>query len=91
MFPDCFSKIGIDRGAIRFVLSGAALMAPGLTSKGGTLPSDGEKELGEGDVVVVQAEGKEEVCHVHLLNNYTGRRSNGSLCWRNFRTSRNVL
>ncbi|KAI0204832.1 PUA domain-containing protein [Astrocystis sublimbata] len=38
-FPDAFPSIGIDRGAIRFVLSGATLMAPGLTSAGGRLPS----------------------------------------------------
>ncbi|KAI1383095.1 uncharacterized protein F4822DRAFT_422129 [Hypoxylon trugodes] len=38
-FPDAFPSIRIDRGAIRFVLSGATLMAPGLTSVGGRLPS----------------------------------------------------
>ena len=38
-FPDAFPSIRIDRGAIRFVLSGATLMAPGLTSAGGRLPS----------------------------------------------------
>lgn len=42
-------------------------MAPGLTSKGGRLP-DGEGEEGrefmEGDVVAVEAEGKQEVCVV---------------------------
>ena len=37
-FPQCFPTIRIDRGAIRFVLSGATLMAPGLTSQGGRLP-----------------------------------------------------
>jgi PUA domain protein len=40
-FPGAFPSIRIDRGAIRFVLSGATLMAPGLTSKGGRLPVDG--------------------------------------------------
>ncbi|KAF5008164.1 hypothetical protein FDECE_5558 [Fusarium decemcellulare] len=40
-FPDAFPSIRIDRGAIRFVLSGATLMAPGLTSAGGRLPADG--------------------------------------------------
>ncbi|KAI0150321.1 PUA domain-containing protein [Xylariaceae sp. FL1272] len=38
-FPSAFPTIRIDRGAIRFVLSGATLMAPGLTSAGGRLPS----------------------------------------------------
>ncbi len=37
-FPAAFPSIRIDRGAIRFVLSGATLMAPGLTSPGGRLP-----------------------------------------------------
>ena len=41
-FPQAFPSIRIDRGAIRFVLSGATLMAPGLTSKGGRLPKDGK-------------------------------------------------
>ncbi|KAK3368862.1 putative PUA RNA binding domain protein [Lasiosphaeria ovina] len=37
-FPQAFPTVRIDRGAIRFVLSGATLMAPGLTSPGGRLP-----------------------------------------------------
>ncbi|KAI9793329.1 MAG: translation machinery-associated protein 20 [Piccolia ochrophora] len=69
-FPTCFQRIRIDRGAIRFVLSGAALMIPGLTSAGGRLPDPaaGDEELKEGDVVVVEAEGKEEACLVGVLN-----------------------
>ncbi|KAI4173646.1 MAG: hypothetical protein LQ343_002821 [Gyalolechia ehrenbergii] len=80
-FPQCFPRIRIDRGAIRFVLSGATLMAPGLTSPGGRLPSgdasehssdDADsryegRELEEGEVVVVEAEGKEEACMVGQL------------------------
>jgi malignant T-cell-amplified sequence len=46
-FPQAFPIIRIDRGAIRFVLSGATLMAPGLTSKGGRLPMDGKLKEGE--------------------------------------------
>lgn len=65
-FPQCFSRIGIDRGAIRFVLSGAALMAPGLTSAGGKLP-DVDAQLKEGDIAVIEAEGKEEACLVGQL------------------------
>jgi len=45
-FPTCFPSIRIDRGAIRFVLSGATLMAPGLTSTGGRLPSGDADEKG---------------------------------------------
>jgi malignant T-cell-amplified sequence len=79
-FPDAFPSIRIDRGAIRFVLSGATLMAPGLTSAGGRLPSGkgGEKEgldeddrwtreLAKGEPVVVRAEGKLEACAVGFL------------------------
>ncbi|KAK4172165.1 putative translation machinery-associated protein 20 [Triangularia setosa] len=51
-FPQCFPTVRIDRGAIRFVLSGATLMAPGLTSAGGRLPEpdarEGKETLGEG-------------------------------------------
>ncbi|KAK4677931.1 translation machinery-associated protein 20 [Podospora pseudoanserina] len=51
-FPQCFPTVRIDRGAIRFVLSGATLMAPGLTSAGGRLPEpdarEGRETLGEG-------------------------------------------
>lgn len=48
-FPQGFPTVRIDRGAIRFVLSGATLMAPGLTSQGGRLPAEGAaKTLEEG-------------------------------------------
>ncbi|KJZ73312.1 hypothetical protein HIM_07316 [Hirsutella minnesotensis 3608] len=48
-FPQAFPTVRIDRGAIRFVLSGATLMAPGLTSPGGRLPVEGApKQLPEG-------------------------------------------
>lgn len=78
-YPWCFRRVRIDRGAIRFVLSGATLMVPGLTSPGGRLPghggekADGEeygnegKELEAGEVVVVEAEGKENACMVGVL------------------------
>lgn len=69
-YPQCFRTLGIDRGAIRFVLSGAALMTPGMTSKGGVLPSgkEGDEEVVKGDVVVIRAEGKEEACMVGMLD-----------------------
>ncbi|RKU47688.1 translation machinery-associated protein 20 [Coniochaeta pulveracea] len=77
-FPQAFPTIRIDRGAIRFVLSGATLMAPGLTSAGGRLPDPKEgperaedghwtRELKKGEPVVVMAEGKEEACAVGML------------------------
>lgn len=81
-FPQAFPSVRIDRGAIRFVLSGATLMAPGLTSPGGRLPLPKEdapegggldenghwmRELKKGDPVIILAEGKEEACAVGLL------------------------
>ncbi|KAK4151786.1 PUA domain-containing protein [Chaetomidium leptoderma] len=77
-FPQCFPTVRIDRGAIRFVLSGATLMAPGLTSEGGRLPipvpNEGpdeeghwSRELEKGEPVVVMAEGKEEAAAVGFL------------------------
>ncbi|KAF2019138.1 hypothetical protein BU24DRAFT_418744 [Aaosphaeria arxii CBS 175.79] len=74
-YPDAFPRLRIDRGAIRFVLSGATLMAPGLTSPGGRLPNDpedpegryGKEELEAGEVVVIEAEGKETACMVGVL------------------------
>lgn len=56
-FPQAFPTIRIDRGAIRFVLSGATLMAPGLTSKGGRLPADGSpKGVEEGEEMEQEAD-----------------------------------
>lgn len=79
-FPQAFPTIRIDRGAIRFVLSGATLMAPGLTSPGGRLPEPREggdegpdeeghwsRELAKDEPVVITAEGKEHACAVGFL------------------------
>jgi PUA domain protein len=81
-YPFAFHRLRIDRGAIRFVLSGATLMAPGLTSPGGRLPGPeleaedkeryGEEDLKEGQVVVIEAEGKETACMVGVLKMGTG-------------------
>lgn len=37
-------KLQVDRGAIRFVLAGANIMCPGLTSPGGVLDDEVEAE-----------------------------------------------
>ena len=56
-------------------------MVPGLTSAGGRLPGDedageeygnGGKEIGEGEVVIVDAEGKQNACMVGVLKMGTG-------------------
>ena len=36
-YPDMMAKLRVDQGAIRFVLSGANIMCPGLTSPGATI------------------------------------------------------
>ena len=61
-FPQAFPTVRIDRGAIRFVLSGATLMAPGLTSAGGRLPNptDEEEESEEEEEEEEEGEGGEE-------------------------------
>ncbi|CAO3598144.1 unnamed protein product [Absidia cylindrospora] len=62
-YPDILPRIQVDRGAIKFVLSGANIMCPGLTSKGARM----ENSLPEGAVVSIMAEGKENVLAVGLL------------------------
>jgi malignant T-cell-amplified sequence len=44
----------VDKGAIRFVLSGANIMSPGLTSPGGKM-TPCEKD----QIVAIMAEGKQ--------------------------------
>jgi PUA domain protein len=76
-YPTAFHRLRIDRGAIRFVLSGATLMAPGLTSPGGRLPDAslseedkekyGSEDLEAGAVVVIESEGKDAACMVGVL------------------------
>ncbi|CDK26654.1 unnamed protein product [Kuraishia capsulata CBS 1993] len=63
-YPSCFPHVQVDRGAIKFVLSGANIMCPGLTSAGGWLP---EETIPEGSIVIVKAEGKETALAVGKL------------------------
>ncbi|KIY51026.1 hypothetical protein FISHEDRAFT_71320 [Fistulina hepatica ATCC 64428] len=62
-YPYIVPKVGIDRGAIRFLLAGAHMMCPGMTSKGGYLPPD-EEAIPAGTVVAIFAEGKEHAVGV---------------------------
>lgn len=48
-------KVCVDTGAIKFVMGGANVMCPGLTSPGGKLDEDFE----EGEMVAIMAEGKQ--------------------------------
>ncbi|AQK91308.1 Malignant T-cell-amplified sequence 1-A [Zea mays] len=54
-YPDIMKKFQVDRGAIKFVLSGANIMCPGLTSPGGALDDEVEEET----PVAIMAEGKQ--------------------------------
>ncbi|PWN51390.1 hypothetical protein IE53DRAFT_314011 [Violaceomyces palustris] len=68
-YPFLLPKIQVDSGAIRFLLSGANIMSPGLTSAGGKLPdpSAGETPLEVGAPVAVMAQGKEEIVAVGIM------------------------
>ena len=66
-------SVQIDRGAIKFMLKGADIMCPGLTSPGiyyllnitgGRLP---ETNLPVGTVVIINAEGKETALAIGKL------------------------
>ncbi|KAF0427075.1 putative PUA domain-containing protein [Gigaspora margarita] len=61
-YPDVFPKLQVDRGAIKFILSGANIMCPGLTSKGARMDED----LPADTIVGVFAEGKEHALAVGL-------------------------
>ncbi|KDD75619.1 hypothetical protein H632_c589p2 [Helicosporidium sp. ATCC 50920] len=42
-YPQCIPRLRADRGAIKFMLSGANMMCPGLTSPGATIHDEVEK------------------------------------------------
>ncbi|RVW97862.1 60S ribosomal protein L18-2 [Vitis vinifera] len=54
-YPNIMKKLQVDRGAIKFVLAGANIMCPGLTSPGGVLDDD----VAEESPVAIMAEGKQ--------------------------------
>lgn len=61
-YPDLVQTIQVDRGAIKFVLSGANIMCPGLTSPGGKIDDDIQSE----QVVTVMAEDKQHALAIGL-------------------------
>ena len=61
-YPDMMPKLRADVGAIKFVLSGAHIMCPGLTSPGATIHDD----VGADAPVAIYAEGKEHAMAVGL-------------------------
>ncbi|CAE7227759.1 mcts1 [Symbiodinium sp. KB8] len=63
-YPTMMQRVQVDKGAIKFILKGADVMCPGLTSAGGWLP---EEDLPEHTAVAVYAEGKEHALAVGQL------------------------
>ena len=59
-YPEMMPRLRCDKGAIKFVLSGANIMAPGLTSPGATM----HDEVEEGTPVAILAEGREHAMAV---------------------------
>ena len=59
-FPDMMPKMQVDKGAIKFVLRGANIMAPGLTSAGGMY----QRGLLKSSPVQVTAEGCQHACAI---------------------------
>ncbi|KAI0234341.1 Malignant T-cell-amplified sequence 1 [Lamellibrachia satsuma] len=58
-YPFMLPKMQVDKGAIRFILSGANIMCPGLTSPGAKMTN-----VASDTVVAVTAEGKENALAV---------------------------
>lgn len=56
-------RMQVDTGAIRFVLGGANVMAPGLLSAGGDIPC----EIPEGAPVAVYAQGRPSAMAVGFM------------------------
>ncbi|EGG21109.1 hypothetical protein DFA_00984 [Cavenderia fasciculata] len=61
-YPDMMPILQVDRGAIKFVLSGANIMCRGLTSPGARI----EVDLPANSVVAIMAEGKTHASAVGL-------------------------
>jgi len=69
VYPTMMPFMQVDKGAIKFVLRGASIMCPGLTSPGGRM----EEGLEEGDPVQVTAEGCVHACAVGVLTMSTNQ------------------
>ncbi|CAJ1361310.1 unnamed protein product [Effrenium voratum] len=76
-YPSMMPKMQVDKGAIKFVLRGASVMCPGLTSKGGAM-----EDVEEGVCVQVTAEGTEHACAVGIMTMSTEaiRKVNKDIC-----------
>jgi PUA domain protein len=56
-WPDLLPHMRVDKGAIRFVMKGSHIMAPGFTSAGGDVDCGRDEPLPVGAFVAVHAEG----------------------------------
>ncbi|KAG0142618.1 hypothetical protein CROQUDRAFT_673445 [Cronartium quercuum f. sp. fusiforme G11] len=61
-YPKLLKQVQVDRGATKFVLAGANIMCPGLTSPGAKLPNGLETQT----PVAVHVEGKSVACAIGL-------------------------
>lgn len=61
-YPDMMPRLRVDKGAIKFVISGANIMCPGLTSSGATI----HDEVDEDEPVAIYAEGKEHALAIGI-------------------------
>jgi len=64
-YPSLLPHLQVDRGAIKFLLSGANMMCPGFTSAGGQLPAP-ESALPAGAIVAIHCEGKEHAAGIGI-------------------------
>ncbi|KAL7418795.1 translation machinery-associated protein 20 [Cryptotrichosporon argae] len=83
-YPVLLPHVQVDRGAIKFLLAGANMMAPGLLSAGGALPDGLEKDA----VVAIHAEGKAHAAGIgKMAESAAAVRKSGKgvavevLCW----------
>jgi PUA domain protein len=60
-YPFILPKYQVDKGAIKFVLSGANIMCPGLTSPGAKM-----EDVDVGALVAIHAEGKEHAIAIGI-------------------------
>ena len=63
-YPNMMDRLQCDKGAIKHIFSGSNVMAPGLTSEGGSIP---DKTLASGSPVAVYAEGKKHAMGIGYL------------------------
>ncbi|KAI0797801.1 hypothetical protein C8Q75DRAFT_739734 [Abortiporus biennis] len=64
-YPFILPMVRVDRGAIRFLLAGAHMMCPGMTSAGGYLPP-ADAALPADKPVAIFAEGKEHAVGIGI-------------------------